>query len=74
MHPLSIKKRYMKPELTSLGDVRSITLGSTPGLGESGDRGYKPGGAPFQTPNFPDYHFFQNNPYFPTDDDPTPGP
>ena len=27
---------YQKPKLTCYGDVRDITLGPTPGLGESG--------------------------------------
>ena len=30
-------EQYEKPSLTCYGDVRDITLGPTPGLGESGN-------------------------------------
>ena len=33
-----MKKVYKKPDLQSLGDLRSVVLGGTPGLGESGRR------------------------------------
>jgi hypothetical protein len=31
------KKPYQSPELIALGDIRDITLGPSPGLGESGN-------------------------------------
>ncbi len=31
------KKPYRKPELIHRGDVRDITMGPTPGVGESGN-------------------------------------
>ena len=31
------KKRYQKPRLTHRGDVRDVTMGPTPGVGESGN-------------------------------------
>lgn len=34
------KKSYQKPELVSLGDIRDVTMGGSPGVGDSG------GGAP----------------------------
>jgi hypothetical protein len=34
--PQQPKKFYQKPKLEVLGDVRSVTLGGSPGLGESG--------------------------------------
>lgn len=33
------KKRYAPPRLKTYGDVRDLTLGPTPGLGESGHPG-----------------------------------
>ena len=33
-----MKKVYNKPAMLSLGDLRSVVLGGTPGLGESGRR------------------------------------
>lgn len=36
--PLSTPKRpYRSPRLETLGDVRSLTLGGSPGVGDSGD-------------------------------------
>lgn len=33
------RRPYRKPELTRRGDVRDVTLGPTPGIGESGNPG-----------------------------------
>jgi len=30
------KKQYKKPELTPLGDIRDMTMGGSPGFGDSG--------------------------------------
>jgi len=30
------KKTYKKPELTPLGDIRDVTMGGSPGFGDSG--------------------------------------
>jgi hypothetical protein len=30
------KKQYVKPALTSLGDIRDVTMGGSPGFGDSG--------------------------------------
>lgn len=30
------KKIYKKPELISLGDIRDVTMGGSPGFGDSG--------------------------------------
>ena len=30
------KKPYMKPLLTPLGDIRDVTMGGSPGFGDSG--------------------------------------
>lgn len=30
------KKPYNKPELISLGDIRDVTMGGSPGVGDSG--------------------------------------
>ncbi len=38
------KRRYQAPRLTAYGDVRSLTLGGSPGPLDSGDSGTK---APF---------------------------
>lgn len=35
------RKPYRKPQLESLGDLRSLTLGGSLGAGESGGRPYK---------------------------------
>jgi hypothetical protein len=35
------RKPYRKPQLGSLGDLRSLTLGGSPGTGESGGFTYK---------------------------------
>lgn len=34
-----IKQVYVKPELIALGDVRDVTLGGSPGSGDSGNPG-----------------------------------
>jgi hypothetical protein len=34
--PGKSRKRYTKPHLENLGDLRSLTLGGSPGAGESG--------------------------------------
>lgn len=31
-----VKKPYMKPLLTPLGDIRDVTMGGSPGFGDSG--------------------------------------
>lgn len=31
-----IKKHYMKPQLKPLGDIRDVTMGGSPGFGDSG--------------------------------------
>lgn len=33
------KKQYTKPELKSLGDIRDVTMGGSPGIGDSGGAG-----------------------------------
>lgn len=33
------KKKYVKPELSSLGDIRDVTMGGSPGTGDSGNAG-----------------------------------
>ena len=35
--------KYEKPQLEIIGDVRSLTLGSSPGLHDSGGNGSPPG-------------------------------
>lgn len=38
-----LKKPYRKPQLTLWGDLRDLTLGPSPGIGESGQPGlFKP--------------------------------
>ena len=37
--PLTHKKIYEKPELLLYGDLRDVTLGPSPGIGESGNPG-----------------------------------
>lgn len=32
-------KSYLKPQLKPLGDLRSLTLGGSPGIGDSGSSG-----------------------------------
>ncbi len=32
-----IKKDYIKPQLTPLGDIRDVTMGGSPGTGDSGN-------------------------------------
>ena len=32
-----IKKGYIKPQLTPLGDIRDVTMGGSPGTGDSGN-------------------------------------
>jgi len=32
-----IKKDYKKPQLTALGDIRDVTMGGSPGTGDSGN-------------------------------------
>jgi hypothetical protein len=46
----SKKKIYKKPSLELLGDVRGITLGGTPGLGESGGRNPRHPHSPYNLP------------------------
>lgn len=36
-----VKKEYLKPQLLEMGDLRTVTLGGSPGAGDSG-----PGGIP----------------------------
>lgn len=33
------KKQYKKPELKPLGDIRDVTMGGSPGIGDSGNAG-----------------------------------
>lgn len=33
------KKKYEKPELKPLGDIRDVTMGGSPGIGDSGNAG-----------------------------------
>lgn len=33
------KKAYVKPVLTPLGDIRDVTMGGSPGFGDSGGAG-----------------------------------
>ena len=41
------RKPYKSPRLVCLGDIRSATLGGSPGTGDSGDAGFKcPRGGP----------------------------
>jgi hypothetical protein len=35
--PGAAKKPYQPPELTALGDLRDLTMGPSPGIGESGN-------------------------------------
>ena len=35
------RKAYRRPQLTQLGDLRNLTLGGSPGPGESGHTGRK---------------------------------
>jgi len=40
------RKRYSRPELVALGDVRDATLGGSPGIGDSGSpTSFRPPGA-----------------------------
>lgn len=32
-----LKKNYIKPQLTPLGDIRDVTMGGSPGTGDSGN-------------------------------------
>jgi hypothetical protein len=41
------KRLYQSPTLTWLGDIRDLTLGGSPGIGDSG------GGANFKCPGCP---------------------
>ena len=34
--PAASKKHYTKPQLSTYGDLRGLTLGGSPGVGESG--------------------------------------
>lgn len=43
-------KAYEKPVLIVYGDVRDVTLGPTPGLGESGCEFQRQAGSPLQCP------------------------
>lgn len=45
MHP---RKPYHKPRLIEMGDLRTLTLGGSPGAGDSGSTGtrFPPGGMP----------------------------
>lgn len=38
----SAPRRYVPPTLTVLGDMRGLTLGGSPGLGDSGPAGFDP--------------------------------
>ena len=31
-----VKKNYIKPKLKNLGDIRDVTMGGSPGVGDSG--------------------------------------
>jgi hypothetical protein len=46
------RKPYRKPQLQVLGDLRTLTLGGSPGIGESGAGGYPefPGPGHFPLP------------------------
>ncbi len=33
------KKAYRKPQVKSLGDIRDVTMGGSPGVGDSGNAG-----------------------------------
>jgi hypothetical protein len=35
----TIRKPYVKPQVLELGDMRTTTIGPTPGIGESGSPG-----------------------------------
>jgi hypothetical protein len=37
----TLRKPYSKPILAALGDLRSLTMGGSPGIGESGGTGRK---------------------------------
>ena len=60
------RKMYRKPQLMELGDLRSMTLGGSPGTGDSGSSGTRkpasglpqPGGFP---PPLPPEGFPQSN-------------
>jgi len=39
MEKEKLKKKYSKPNLEKLGDLRSLTLGPSPGAGDSGGPG-----------------------------------
>jgi hypothetical protein len=39
MDPVCTRLAYDPPRLTSLGDVRDLTLGGSPGTGDSGNPG-----------------------------------
>lgn len=34
-HQKRIRKKYVPPKLTPLGDLRDLTLGTSPGIGDS---------------------------------------
>jgi len=53
MEKEKLKKKYSKPNLEKLGDLRSLTLGPSPGAGDSGSPGTRlvVSGAPI--PGFP---------------------
>ena len=52
------RKTYVKPTLNNLGDLRTLTLGGSPGSGESGNNAHVPLGGPMPPPmppaGFPD--------------------
>ena len=53
------RRAYRKPQLEILGDLRSLTLGGSPGIGESGSGNpHKP------RTNRPLDYMPQNNPYY----------
>lgn len=39
--PRAPKRPWMRPRLTAFGDLRSLTMGASPGVGESGGAGIR---------------------------------
>jgi hypothetical protein len=53
MEKWNSKKKYSKPDLEKLGDLRSLTLGPSPGAGDSGAPLTRLAVTATPTPNFP---------------------
>lgn len=49
-NPHEGRKPYLKPFLTPLGDLRSLTLGGSPGIGDSGSAGTRKPHTPIHQP------------------------